>query len=294
MTAFLWKVSTINGFNSTLNGSINDSDTTITLSATTGLQAPGILVIDRVDSTDTSTPSLREYVSFTGISSNQITGVTRARASSTAQSHNSGAKVEEVISATHWGDFYDWAIAEHGTDGTHKADAINAITEIATAIKSGADAKLITGTAGTSGDMPIWNADGDIVDGPTPPTGAIVGTTDTQTLTNKRITPRTGTTTSHATPTINTDNVDFYSITAQTEAITSMTTNLSGTPTNFQSLVIRIKDDGTARAITWGASFEAKGSPLPTTTVLGKVLTVGFMYDTVTSKWGCLAVQNEA
>jgi len=37
-----------------------------------------------------------------------------------------------------------------------------------------------------------------------------------------------------------------------------MTTNLSGTPTNFQSLIIRIKDNGTARAITWGASFEAK------------------------------------
>jgi len=37
-----------------------------------------------------------------------------------------------------------------------------------------------------------------------------------------------------------------------------MTTNLSGTPTNFQSLIIRIKDNGTARAITWGDSFEAK------------------------------------
>jgi hypothetical protein len=31
-----------------------------------------------------------------------------------------------------------------------------------------------------------------------------------------------------------------------------------------------------------------------TTTVLGKVLTVGFIYDTVTSKWGCVAVNNEA
>jgi hypothetical protein len=116
----------------------------------------------------------------------------------------------------------------------------------------------------------------------------------TATLTNKRITPRITTIVSSATPTINTDNCDCVTITAQAAAITSMTTNLSGTPTNFQKLIIRIKDDGTARAITWGASFEAKGVALPTTTVISKVLTVGFLYDTVTSKWGCVASAQEA
>lgn len=121
-----------------------------------------------------------------------------------------------------------------------------------------------------------------------------VSADSTTTLTNKRITPRITTITSHATPTINTDNCDAVTITAQAEAITSMTTNLSGTPTNFQKLIIRIKDNGTARAITWGASFEAKGVALPTTTVISKVLTVGFIYDTVTSKWGCVAVSQEA
>lgn len=125
-------------------------------------------------------------------------------------------------------------------------------------------------------------------------TGAVVGTTNTQTLTNKRVTPRVSSETSSATPTINTDNVDAHSITALATAITSMTTNLSGTPTNFQKLIIRIKDNGTARAITWGASFEAKGVALPTTTVISKVLTVGFIYDTVTSKWGCVASVSEA
>jgi hypothetical protein len=33
-----------------------------------------------------------------------------------------------------------------------------------------------------------WNVDGDLVDGPTPPSGTIVGTTDAQTLTNKTLT----------------------------------------------------------------------------------------------------------
>jgi len=116
----------------------------------------------------------------------------------------------------------------------------------------------------------------------------------TNTLTNKRITPRVSTEASSATPTINTDNVDAHSITAIATDITSMTTNLSGTPTNFQKLIIRIKDDGTARGITWGASFEAKGVALPTTTTISKVLTVGFIYDTVTSKWGCVASVEEA
>jgi hypothetical protein len=108
------------------------------------------------------------------------------------------------------------------------------------------------------------------------------------------VTPRITTISSHATPTINTDDCDAVTITAQGEALTSMTTNLSGTPVNFQKLIFRIKDDATARAITWGAKFVAKGVALPTTTVISKLLTVGFIYDTVTTTWGCVASVQEA
>ena len=107
----------------------------------------------------------------------------------------------------------------------------------------------------------------------------------TATLTNKRITPRITTITTHATPTINTDSCDCVTITAQAEAITSMTTNLSGTPTNFQKLIIRIKDNGTARTIAWGASYQNGSEVLPTTTVSGKTLLVGLIWDSVDSKW---------
>jgi len=124
-------------------------------------------------------------------------------------------------------------------------------------------------------------------------TTTLVGRATTDTLTNKRVTKRVTTITSNANPTVNTDSCDVVDITAQAAAIASMTTNLSGTPTNFQTLIVRIKDDGTARAITWGASFEARGVALPTTTVLSKVLTVGFIYDTATSKWGCVASAQE-
>jgi hypothetical protein len=111
----------------------------------------------------------------------------------------------------------------------------------------------------------------------------------TNTLTNKRITPRITTITSNANPTINTDDCDAVTITEQAADIASMTTNLSGTPTNFQKLLIRIKDDGTARGITWGTSFQSGVATLPTTTVATKTLLVGLIYDSVDSKWTCEA-----
>lgn len=141
-------------------------------------------------------------------------------------------------------------------------------------------------------------AGADIGDFATAAQGALAGSavqpTATTTLTNKRITKRVTTITSSATPTINTDNCDAVTITALSTAITSMTTNLTGTPSNFDSLVFRIKDDGSARAITWGASFASRGATLPTTTTAGKVTYVGFFYNSVTSTWDCTAVVTEA
>lgn len=120
--------------------------------------------------------------------------------------------------------------------------------------------------------------------------GVVVDTISaTNTLTNKRVVPRITTITSSATPTINTDNCDAVTITALAAAITSMTTNLSGTPNNFDPLVIRLKDDGTGRAITWGTSFEDAGGTLPTTTTASKILTVGFLYNSVAAKWDCVS-----
>lgn len=120
----------------------------------------------------------------------------------------------------------------------------------------------------------------------------LVGRATTDTLTNKRITPRVTTIASSATPTVNTDNTDIVNITALAAAITSMTTNLSGTPSIGDVLIFQIKDNGTGRAISWGASFTAKGVALPTTTVAGKLLTVGFLWNG--SNWGCVGAAQEA
>lgn len=119
-------------------------------------------------------------------------------------------------------------------------------------------------------------------------TATSVTTVDgTQTQTNKRITARTGTTASSATPTINTDNVDFYSITALAANITSFTTNLSGTPVTSDKLWISITDNGTPRTIAWGASFS--GSLLPATTVASVNLNVLLFWNG--STWYCTSVQ---
>jgi len=103
----------------------------------------------------------------------------------------------------------------------------------------------------------------------------------------------TNTVASSATPSINVDTADIFTITALATNITSMTSGLSGTPVNGQKLVIRIKDDGTARTISWGASFVARGVALPTTTVISKYLYVGFMYNSTASVWDCVAAINE-
>lgn len=111
----------------------------------------------------------------------------------------------------------------------------------------------------------------------------------TATLTNKRVTPRVlASTANSATPTLNTDSYDMMVITGQSVAITSFTTNLTGTPTNGQKLWIAITGT-TAIAITWGASFESSTVTLPTTTVTTNRLDVGFVWNVATSKWRCVA-----
>lgn len=110
----------------------------------------------------------------------------------------------------------------------------------------------------------------------------------TQTLTNKRIPKRILVVTQSATPSTNIDNGDIIQITGLAQAITSMTTNLTGTPYDGQMIMWQITDNGTARAITWGASFASTtGSTLPTTTVISTMLRVITQYNLATSKHEC-------
>ena len=117
--------------------------------------------------------------------------------------------------------------------------------------------------------------------------------TGVETLTNKRVRPRVGTITSAATPTININTLDMFTITALATNITSMSTNLNGTPTEGQKFIIRIKDNGTPRSITWGSSYASRGATLPTTTVAAKTTYVGLIYNDAESTWDCIASVTE-
>lgn len=113
----------------------------------------------------------------------------------------------------------------------------------------------------------------------------------TATLTNKRITKREGTTSSTSSLTINSDQYDIYTVTGLGEAITI--NEPTGTPTQGQPLLIRIKDNGTARAITWNAAFKVIGVSLPTTTVINKLNYIFCVYNSTSLQWDVLGSNQE-
>jgi len=67
------------------------------------------------------------------------------------------------IDAIQDGDTAGGALSGTYPDPTLASDAVDAIGEIAAAIKSGADGTVITGTAGTSGHAAQWDPNGDLV-----------------------------------------------------------------------------------------------------------------------------------
>ena len=97
---------------------------------------------------------------------------------------------------------------------------------------------------------------------------------------------------SAATVTPAADSDDVVTITAQAEALTLA--NPSGTPTQGQKLIVRIKDNATARAISYGTQYRAMGNTLPTTTVVSKTVYLGLIYNSTDTKWDLVAVAQEA
>jgi hypothetical protein len=76
---------------------------------------------------------------------------------------------------------------------------------------------------------------------------------------------------------------DEVNITAQ--AVPLFLANPTGTPVDGKSLVIRIKDNGTAQTITYDTQYRAIGITLPTTTVINKTLYLNLIYNLTDTKW---------
>lgn len=156
---------TQNGLQKELDAQLDQGVTAaLTLNNVTGVpNNPGVVLINRVSSGGTPlSAAVREWVIYTGTSGNTLTGLTRGVGGSTDQDHAVGSIVEFVTDITWAQGIIDTILAEHDTSGAHT--------------KTGADTALVSGTAGTNGNLSSWNADGDLVDASITATGAKTAT----------------------------------------------------------------------------------------------------------------------
>lgn len=85
---------------------------------------------------------------------------------------------------------------------------------------------------------------------------------------------------------------DKVVVSAQAAAI--LFDNPTGTEAEGQGFVIALKDNGTARAITWGANYRAMGAALPTTTTISKWMYIPVIYNGTDDKWDVMIVSQQA
>ena len=85
----------------------------------------------------------------------------------------------------------------------------------------------------------------------------------------------------------NSDSYDMYAATGLSQATTIAAP--TGTPVDGQRLMFRLLDNGTARALTWNATYTVMGVTLPTTTTLSKTSYIGCMYNSNNTRWDVIA-----
>lgn len=115
---------------------------------------------------------------------------------------------------------------------------------------------------------------------------------NTKPVAKESSTPRVTLITTATSVTFDTTNSDIVAITA---LASGLTINLpAGSPANGQAIMFRIKDNGTARALTWNGVFRTIGVTLPSATVASKTIYVACRYNTEDTKWDVLAVGRQA
>ena len=134
-----------------------------------------------------------------------------------------------------------------------------------------------------------------LLSSPTNTSTSIVTIDGTQTITNKRNQPRIVSAASYTTDTgtsLDFSTCDLFIITAQAGALKF--NNPSGSPVQGEKMIIRIKDNGTARALTYDTQYRAIGVTLPTTTVISKTLYIAGFWNATDTKFDVTAVGQEA
>jgi hypothetical protein len=96
---------------------------------------------------------------------------------------------------------------------------------------------------------------------------------------------------SAATITPNADTMKKFHVTAL--AVNAAIAAPEGTPFDGQQILLRIRDNGSTRTLTWNAIYRVISTVLPTATVAGKDVYVGIQYNALATKWDVLAVGQE-
>lgn len=246
-------------------------DTSMTLSTVTGLPTgTGItLTIDATNASGVSTPAVKETV--TGVvSGSDIVNLLRGRDGTTAQAHSTGANVVMWFTANDWNDFQSAFTAQHSQlDGSHKAVTATSIANSGNESVGGT--LSVTGASTLTGNVQM---DGN---------ATVAGTT---TMNGLAVTAVASTTSGATITPVATANQ--YNVTALASAATIAAP--AGTPVDGQTLLLRIKDNGTPQTLTWNVIYRAIGVTIPTATVASKQLYVGMKYNAADATWDVLSI----
>lgn len=154
----------------------------------------------------------------------------------------------------------------------------------------------LPGTVGTNGAFWTQTTSGTtatLLNTKVVPTGTVVGDTDTQTLTNKNVTPRVLSLVADAAPSPAWNSYDVIQDTAMTA--TCVVGAGTTTPSAYQQIEFCFTSSTTAaRTITWNALFVDGPVARPTTTLAStKALRVWFEYDPIQSKFVCMSTGSD-
>ncbi len=268
-----------NGASTTLSASMSDVATSASLTADTAFAGEGMVIIDEGQATE-------EFAYATAKIGSTLTTLAADRGleGGSAQAHASTATVKGIITAGMWNNLITGVTnvlvnTTGALDTTKVVDLTTAQTLTNKTLTTPKIASFYQDAGGTK-----------LMTTPNTASDTLAAIAATQTLTNKRITPRVLSATSYTTDTgtsLNCDTTDIFIVTAQAGALKF--NNPSGTPTDGQKLWIAVTGTG-ARALTYDTQFEASGAvALPTTTVTTNRLDIGFVWVAATSKWRCVA-----
>ncbi len=303
-----------NSASTTLSVASANSDTSMTITSDTNFAAKsgeGMVIIDESQATE----ELAYSASKTGATLSTPLA-NRGLEGGSAQAHAINATVKGVLTAAMWNDMIDALtnvlLKTTGALDTSKvvdlttaqtltnkklSDSTTSIVNVTTATKV---VKFSVGGATTAktSTLTFVHTDDRAITFPDA-TDTLVGKATTDTLTNKTIIATSNvveeisTIADSATTTPTGGSLrNLFTVTALAQAATFAAP--SGTPANGNKLIIRILDNGTARALSWNAIYAVIGVTLPTTTVLSKYTYVGAVYNSASSKWDVMMVNTQA